>query len=130
MAYYGFVYVMSNPIMPDVYKIGYTDKSPRQRADDLSNTSVPTPYEVVAHWEVESPMVHEKQLHNLLSEKRISNNREFFKLNYDDFLDVYLYMSDFALSDNFNYPIDSVIEGYYIKQNLLLKKADNNETDS
>lgn len=123
MAYYGFVYVMSNEVMPDIYKIGYTDRSPRQRADDLSNTSIPTPYEVVAHWEVENPMFHEKELHLLFNEKRISSNREFFKLNDQDLLKIYLYFSDFYFSESLNYPMDIVVEGYNIIMNQELKRV-------
>lgn len=130
MAYYGFVYVMENEIMPNVYKIGYTDRSPKQRADDLSNTSIPTPYEVVAYWEVENPMAHEKQLHNLLSDKRVAANREFFKLNDDDLLKIYSYICDYSYSQTLNYPLDIIVHGEWIKSSDKLTVENNNETNS
>jgi hypothetical protein len=88
MAYYGFVYVLSNQIMPNIYKIGYTEKSPMQRASDLSNTSIPLPYEVICYGEIEDPMAFERQLHEDHKEKRVAGNREFFKLDYVDLMNL------------------------------------------
>lgn len=88
---YGFVYVLKNEIMPDIYKIGCTEKSPMQRAADLSNTSLPFPYEVVCYGEIENPMIIERELHSLYKEKRVASNREFFKLEYSD-LDSLAYL--------------------------------------
>ena len=130
MAYFGFVYVLSNEIMPDIYKIGFTDRSPRQRAADLSNTSIPTHYQVISHWEVENPIGVEKELHKIFSDKRVANNREFFKLTSDDLLDIYIFMSDYSYSDYFDYPMDMIIESHYMKQNEKLVKAENNETNT
>lgn len=130
MAYFGFVYVLSNEIMPDIYKIGFTDRSPRQRAADLSNTSIPTPYDVIAHWEVENPVGVEKELHKLFSDKRVANNREFFKLDNDDLYSIYLFMSDYSYSDFFTYPMDMIIEGHYLNQDEVSVKVKNNETNT
>lgn len=82
MASYGFVYVLHNPIMPGIYKIGYTDRSPLQRADDLSNTSIPIPYDVVCYGEIENPISLESDLHIEYKEHRVAHNREFFRLTY------------------------------------------------
>jgi len=88
MAYYGFVYVLSNEIMPDIYKIGYTEKSPMQRASDLSNTSIPTPYKVLCYGELEDAMTFERMLHDDYKESRVAGNREFFKLDYMDLMNL------------------------------------------
>ena len=127
MAYFGFVYVLSNEIMPDIYKIGFTDRSPRQRAADLSNTSIPTPYEIVAYWEVETPISVEKELHKLLSDKRVANNREFFRLTASDLLKIYFFMEDYAYSQLIDYPLDGIIYDYSIKNDQKLIEVDKNE---
>lgn len=47
----GFVYIMRNPSMPHIVKIGFTTIDPHQRAKDLSShTGVPTPFRVVKHF--------------------------------------------------------------------------------
>lgn len=77
---FGFVYVLVSQSMPDVLKIGQTEKSPRQRAVELSRaTGVPTPFEVVCYIDVESPAKVEKVIHKRLAHLRLSNSREFFR---------------------------------------------------
>lgn len=45
----GWVYVLSNPCMPGIYKIGMTTTSPEVRARELSSaTGVPAPFKVEA----------------------------------------------------------------------------------
>ena len=43
----GSVYVLESDAMPGFYKIGWTERSPHERAKELSGTSVPSPYRVV-----------------------------------------------------------------------------------
>lgn len=81
---YGFVYVLKNNEMKDLYKIGYTNKSPQQRAKDLSrSTGVPIEFEVVCYGEIENAEKYEKSLHLFYKEFRINNSREFFKMDED-----------------------------------------------
>lgn len=76
----GFVYVLRNDYMPDVYKIGCTERSPHARAAELSRfTGVPYPFEVVCFIEVEDFQRVESNLHKWCKEHRISAGREFFK---------------------------------------------------
>jgi tetratricopeptide (TPR) repeat protein len=44
----GFVYVMTNPSMPGLVKVGMSSRNPalRVKDDDLTSTGVPTPYQV------------------------------------------------------------------------------------
>lgn len=75
----GFVYVLSNPSMPGLVKIGKTTRSPESRAFELFQTGVPTPFEV--EWSVFSPDCHgmEAEAHTRLCDLRVSNSREFFR---------------------------------------------------
>ena len=84
---YGFIYCLSNPCMPGIYKIGMTERSPQQRIMELSDsTSVPTEFELAFYLEVESPRQIESAAHAAFDSVRVSENREFFRC---DPLDVY-----------------------------------------
>ncbi|SFX48485.1 T5orf172 domain-containing protein [Paracoccus pantotrophus] len=74
----GYVYILKNPSMPGLLKIGKTTRSVQQRCDELWQTGVPTPFEVVA--EYYSPDCHEleRNVHQSLADKRVSEMREFF----------------------------------------------------
>ena len=77
----GFVYVLSNPSMPGLVKIGFTVKVPTERALELSTTGVPMPYEVEFYCLVEDPAALEARVHEALSPKRQSSAREFFRVD-------------------------------------------------
>lgn len=76
---FGFVYLLGNDYMPDVFKIGFSDRAPHQRAQELSaSTSCPHPFHVVCYIEVEDAPSREKDFHRNFAANRISDNREFF----------------------------------------------------
>lgn len=79
MSQIGFVYLLTNDYMPDVYKVGCTERSPHERAVELSKGSgVPYPFKVLCYIEVHEFQRVEKEFHGWLSEHRISDQREFF----------------------------------------------------
>lgn len=81
---FGFVYLLGNNYMPDVYKIGFSDRAPHQRAEELSaSTSCPSPFRVICYVEVPNASVHEQQFHKNFAKFRISPNREFFHIKTD-----------------------------------------------
>ena len=65
--------------MPDLLKIGKTTRDANQRADELYQTGVPTPF-VVAHC-VLTPNCNELEadMHISLADVRVSTSREFFR---------------------------------------------------
>lgn len=77
----GFVYVLTNPAMPGIVKIGRTNRSVEARAEELWTTGVPAPFEV--YCEVKFPDCHlaEAVAHREFEEFRLSKSREFFSLN-------------------------------------------------
>lgn len=82
MADYGFVYVMGNSCMPNVYKVGMTQHPPMRRRDELSSsTSVPVQFDVLFYIEVENPRSVESFMHEKFDADRISDGREFFSTN-------------------------------------------------
>ena len=77
----GYVYVMrSGSHVLDVYKIGKTRRSLDMRAGELTSaTGVPTPFEVLASWEVGDIDLVEREAHHRLKPYRVSRRREFFR---------------------------------------------------
>jgi len=77
---YGFVYVLNHDYMPNVYKVGFTDRAPLQRVKELSaSTSVPSDFNIVFYGEFENAQGVEQGIHRNLEEFRINPNREFFE---------------------------------------------------
>ena len=82
----GFIYIMTNPYLKNMVKIGYaTDVESRRK--QLSTTTLPYEYEVYATYET-SVNLEDKKLHklidNLNSDLRVSKNREFFMMSPDE----------------------------------------------
>lgn len=75
----GFVYVMSNPAMPEMVKVGLTTLLPEERAAKLSDhTGVPLPFEVAFRARTMRWQAVEKLVHQRLGPYRVSSRREFF----------------------------------------------------
>lgn len=90
----GFIYVLGNALMPGVYKIGMTTKTPEERAKEISSaTGVPQPFHVIAAFHSRNPARDEKIIHEAWDDLRICNNREFFKMTEKELDDS---LSEFA----------------------------------
>ncbi|MFK3641226.1 GIY-YIG nuclease family protein [Pseudomonas protegens] len=77
---YGFIYIMGCEAMPGVYKVGMTAYSPRRRAIELSRgTGVPAEYQVLFYGEHDNALAWEQLVHTALADRRVSENREFFR---------------------------------------------------
>lgn len=77
-----FIYVMTNPSMPGMVKVGMTKCSPELRAKQISqNSGVPTPFVVFSSFRSARASHIERRVHSLLSNARVSENREFFAVN-------------------------------------------------
>jgi len=76
----GWIYALTNRSMNGLYKVGMTSKTPEDRAAELSAaTASPTPFFVVYAKETDDIRTAENDVHNILSDHRVSENREFFK---------------------------------------------------
>jgi hypothetical protein len=79
MSQYGFVYLLGNKAMPWYYKIGCTERSPHNRAAELSAaTGVPHPFHVLLYIEVADFQRVERRMHQEIGDFRANTNREFF----------------------------------------------------
>ena len=81
----GHLYVMRCPAMDDdIYKVGWTAKSPAERALELSrSTGVPLFFVVVESWPLKDARSAELLAHEALRGMRLSTRREFFKAPYE-----------------------------------------------
>ena len=78
----GIVYILENPAMPGLIKIGvtYSESELATRLRTLFNTSVPFPFTCVAAYEVSEYKKVEKVIHEAFIVHRSNPNREFFAM--------------------------------------------------
>ncbi len=75
------VYVLTNPAMPGLVKIGKTTQSEvEERMKQLYSTGVPIPFDCAFACKVKDAGEVEKALHLAFGMTRLNPNREFFKL--------------------------------------------------
>lgn len=77
----GYVYVLSNPAMPGIVKIGRSKNGGASRASNLYSgaTGVPEPFVLEYEALFEDCVDAEKMVHGWLADCRLSDSREFFK---------------------------------------------------
>ena len=88
---YGIVYVLTNPVMPGILKIGMTQRSNIEaRLKELYTTGVPVPFDCRYACKVpkEDCLKIERALHRAFAPQRINENREFFKLDTEQVISV------------------------------------------
>ena len=77
----GVVYVLSNPTMPDLIKIGKTTRTdPEVRMNELYTTGVPVPFQCEIAVQVADEVAAERALHVAFGPYRINPRREFFQI--------------------------------------------------
>lgn len=76
----GYVYILSNPSMPNLVKIGFTERDVDERVEELNSTGVPVPFEIEAIFGSPNAYENEQEIHNALDQYRLANNREFFSI--------------------------------------------------
>ena len=84
------IYVMSNPSIPGLLKIGYTGKTIEERCKELSRaTGVPVPFNVEYIFRIHGRGEElEREVHRFLEHKRNSNRREFFDVTLQEPIDA------------------------------------------
>ncbi len=83
---YGIVYLLSNPCMPGLVKIGMTKQEDlEKRMKELYTTGVPVAFKCEFACRVNNKDCAkiEKALHTAFEPQRINKNREFFKINVE-----------------------------------------------
>lgn len=82
----GYIYIMTNPALIDMVKIGFATNV-ESRRKQLSTTALPYEYEIYATYET-SGHIEDKKLHkmidNLNPDLRVSKAREFYVMSPED----------------------------------------------
>jgi hypothetical protein len=77
----GYVYILTNPTMPGIVKIGKTTREPEARLKELNSaTGVAMPFKLEMAVETNNPSLTERIIHEHLTDNRINKRREFFKV--------------------------------------------------
>lgn len=78
----GIVYILTNPAMPNLIKIGYTaNEDVKTRMAQIYTSGVPLPFECVYAARVNNHEKVEKALHIAFGPDRINPRREFFEID-------------------------------------------------
>ena len=84
----GFIYILNNAAFPGLLKIGGTERSPIERARELSTTGIPSRFAVVHSEEVSDWAAVEKAVHDALKGRRYTADREFFEISVQEAIQV------------------------------------------
>lgn len=98
------MYVLSNPSMPGLVKIGRTARSVEQRAAELWQTGVPTPFMVEYFQLFPNCVEAEAEIHETFIDQREVEQREFFRVPVDDVIS--------AIQDNIFWTIQEIAYMY------------------
>ena len=117
----GWVYAAVNDAMPGLVKVGRTTQDdPKKRLKDLYTTGVPCPFVLIRQLRVRDPARVESLIFRILSCHRVSDNREFLRVDIDQIAAVFELMeANFAVEnpqaskDDLDYPIHKVPPGIY-----------------
>lgn len=86
---YEIVYVLRNEAMPNLIKIGITQRKDLQtRMSELYSTGVPFPFECLWAGEVKDCKKIENIIHNAFRYNRVNPKREFFNIEPDQVIPI------------------------------------------
>ena len=109
---YGIIYVLTNPAMTGLVKIGKTSRSSvDQRLNELYSTGVPVPFECVFAGKVEDESKVEKAFHLAFGPYRLNPKREFFQIEPEQAIALLELMVSEEVTPELQEAADKVDEG-------------------
>ena len=109
----GLVYILSHKAMPNLLKIGYTDRALKERMRELESTGVPGAFTAELYFYTDKPKVYESTLHRTFNLYR--HKKEFFKIQIGDVIAVIDAINDEKTEEK--------IELFGASKNLILSKS-------
>lgn len=108
MAENQIVYVLTNPAMPGLIKIGKTTQlEVEDRMKQLYGTGVPVPFDCAFACQVRDASEVERALHFAFGNNRINPNREFFKLEAERVIAVLKLLKVDDITTQFEQQLDA-----------------------
>ena len=105
------IYVLTNPAMPSLVKIGKTTQlEVDERMKQLYSTGVPVPFDCAFACQVKDAHEVEKALHFAFGNTRINPNREFFKIEADRVISVLKLLKVDDITAQFEHKLEADIE--------------------
>src|SRR5262249_50702061 len=80
----GRIYILANPALKGLVKIGKTERSADERAAELSSTGLPQRYFVAYETVVSDCDAAEREIHKELLQFRLTDDREFFEMTLQE----------------------------------------------
>jgi len=120
---------MSNPLHPDVVKIGQSSKDPNERRKELATTGVLEEFVLEYRALTEDYISLEREIHKALSKQRVKANREFFTISVPEAIEKIREIAGNRIeSDKVYYVspevLDAIANKKREKQELLEKEAE------
>lgn len=82
----GYIYILSNPAMPGLFKIGFTNRDVKERVEELSYaTGVPKPFEIEYYCLTKDVEEIEDTVHSHFASTRLPG-KEFFSVELVDII--------------------------------------------
>ena len=108
----GIVYVLTNPAMPGIVKIGKTSRATiNTRLNELCSTGVPVPFECAFAGKVRDESKVEKAFHLAFGPYRINPKREFFQIEAEQAIALLELMVDEEVTPELQEVAGNVDEG-------------------
>ena len=96
----GQLYIISNPSIPGMVKIGMTTRDVETRIRELYTTGLPTEFKVEYVFLCEDVVYAEKQAHRILEKYRVNKSREWFAIDAKEAAHMVFDESVFEKSQN------------------------------
>ncbi len=118
------VYVLTNPAMPGLVKIGRTTQlEVEERMKQLYSTGVPIPFDCAFACKVKDASEVEKALHLAFGMTRLNPNREFFKLEPERVIAVLKLLKVDDITAEFEHTIESDLPEVDKQSALAVKRS-------
>jgi len=83
------VYILTNPVIPDLVKVGRTTNLEERVRSLSAHSGVPVPFEVYYACVVNDSSKVEKHIHDGFGDHRVNPRREFFRINPERVLSIF-----------------------------------------
>ena len=118
------VYVLTNPAMPGLVKIGKTSQlEVEDRMKQLYGTGVPVPFDCAFACQVKDATEVERALHFAFGTNRINPNREFFKIEAERVIAILRLLKVDEMTTQFEKSLESDVPAADIQSAQELKKS-------